>query len=687
MKRIITLSAFLLLLCGPSSDAQNPQTQNKTQPQSDDDRLVVTTSLVQVDAVVTDKNGKQVTDLRPDDFELVEGGRTRNIVGFSYVPLTSTGAGTNSSAKSPAASAKEALPPNLHALRPESVRRAVAILVDDFGLSFESMARLRTALEKFVSDQTEPSDVFAVVRSSAGPGAMQQFTSNRAQVLATIKRLRWYAIGRGGMSSLESMNSIDRDDNGLNWGGYSSGAPPDLSNKEFLGGSLGALAFVLGRLSTFPGRKSIVLISENLPATSPAAVAGGATNALDRLIEFANQHSIVISTMDARGLSKPGMTADDNQYNLAANQVEKRVRENAMRFNVAQDTLSYLAENTGGVFVRGNNDLDNGLRRIIDSVQGYYLMAFRPDDADKERSKRNYKVTVRLKRSDLVLTSRSSFSRFVEPPHASAPQTKNDELREALSSPFVREDLRLKFTALFTGSLQIKVLLHVDARDLTFAKATDGSYQAGFDMAVVAFDNNGKVAQEMRRAEPLTIPANRYEQALRDGLVYTISLPMQKAGPYQVRVAVRDDDTGALGSDSQFVEIPDARTSRLSVAGLIMQGTNSETGSRPAVRRFKRGDSLEYSLLVYGARQNGDRASLTSQIRLVHGTDDVFTGNAVPSASPKQPGNEAIIVGGMFALPKSLPAGEYFLQVTVTDELAPLDRQTSSQWIDFEIVE
>ena len=683
MKKVV-LSLFGLFLLAGWSDGQ---TQKKTQPQSDDERLVVTTSLVQVDAVVTDKNGKQVTDLRPDDFELVEGGRTRNIVGFSYVPLTSTGAGTNSSAKSAARSPKEALPPNLHALRPESVRRAVAILVDDFGLSFESMARLRTALEKFVSDQTEPSDVFAVVRSSAGPGAMQQFTSNRAQVLTTIKGLRWYAIGRGGMSSLESMKAMDRDDNGLDWGGYSSGAPPDLSHKEFLGGSLGALAFVLGRLSTFPGRKSIVLISENLPATSPGAIVGGATSALDRLIEFANQHSIAISTMDARGLSKPGMTADDNQYNLAANQVEKRVRESAMRFNVAQDTLSYLAENTGGVFVRGNNDLDNGLRRIIDSVQGYYLMAFRPDDADKERSKRNYKVTVRLKRSDLVLTSRSSFSRFIEPPRQTAPETKDDQIRDALSSPFVREDLRLKLTALFTGSLQIKVLLHVDARDLTFEKTTDGSYKAGFDMAVVAFDNNGKVAQEMRRAEPLTIPANRYEQALRDGLVYTISLPMQKAGPYQVRVAVRDDDTGTLGSDSQFVEIPEARTSRLSVAGLIMQGTAVESGSRPAVRRFKRGDSLEYSLLVYGARQNGDRASLTSQIRLVHGADDLFTGNTVPSASTKQPGNEAIVVSGMLALPKSLPAGEYFLQVTVTDELAPPDRQTSSQWIDFEIVE
>jgi VWFA-related protein len=684
MKEKAVLSLFVWLLCVGWSGGQ---TQNKTQPQSDDNRIIVTTSLVQVDAVVTDKNGKQITDLRPDDFELVEGGRTRDIVGFSYIPLTSTGVATDSSAKSAARPQNQAVPPNLHALRPESVRRAVAILVDDFGLSFESMARLRTALEKFVSDQTEATDVFAVVRSSGGPGAMQQFTSNRAQVLATIKRLRWYPTGRGGMTSLESINPHEHDGSGVDLQGYSSPVPPDLSNKEFLGGSLGALAFVVERLSHFPGRKSIVLISENLPLTTLAAQVGGATNALDRLIEFANQHSIIISTMDARGLSKPGMTADDSQYNLAANQVDKRMRERAIRFNVAQDTLSYIAENTGGVFVRNNNDLDNGLRRIIDSVQGYYLMAFRPDDADKERSKRNYKVTIRLKRPELVLRSRSTFNRFIEPPHAAALKTKDDELRDALTSPFVKENVRLKLTALFTGSLQIKVLLHVDARDLEFEETTERTYKAGLDLAIVAFDNNGKVAEELRRAEPVSVPAERYEQVLRDGLVYTISMPMQKAGPYQVRVAVRDDETGALGSDSQAVDIPEVRTSRLSVAGLIMQGMTVETRSRPAVRRFASGDTVEYSLLVYGARQNGDRVSLTSQIRLVHGVEDVFTGSAVPSTSAKDPGNEAIIVGGTFALPESLPRGEYFLQIIITDELAPPDRQTSSQWIDFEIVE
>ena len=681
MKTTAALTAFLLLLCASASRAQNPKTESR--PQSEDDRIVVTTSLVQVDAVVTDKNGKQVGNLGPADFELVEGGRTRDIVGFSYVPLGGKASGANKNAKVPA---NEAAPPQLHGLNPDSYRRAIAILVDDFGLSAESIARLRNALEKFIAEQTDSTDVIAVVRSSGGPGAMAQFTSNQAQLLATVRRIRWYGTGRGGLFALNSMTPFDNNENGVALPGYSSGAPPDLSSREFFGGSLGALGFVIERLSRFPGRKSLVVVSENLPLTTLAAQTSGATNVLDKLIELANQHSIVISTMDARGLSKPGLTADDSQYNLAANQVEKKVRERNIAFRVAQDTLSYLAEQTGGTFVRNNNDLNNGLRRIVDSEQGYYLMAFRPDDADKQRTDRVYKVSVRLKRADLVLRSRSDFRRFTQP-EAIVNPTKSDVLRDTLASPFVREDVRLKVTALFTGRLQSKVLVHVDARDLTLTKSSEGSYQGSFDLAVVAFDDNGRVSQDFARVQPLSVPEEYYEQVLREGLVYTIDMPLPKAGPYQVRVAVRDAESGRLGSDSQFVDVPEARTSRLSVAGLIMQATTESIGGGPVVRRFASGDTLEYSYLVYGAREDRNKsADLTNEIRLFRGTDEMLIGSAPAAVVTKAEGNEAIVVGGTFKLANSLPPGDYFLQVIVTDQLAPRDRQTSSQWIDFEIV-
>lgn len=56
------------------------QTGNQEQP-----ILRMTVNLVQVDAVVTDSGGRQVSDLTANDFEILEDGRPQKITAFSYV--------------------------------------------------------------------------------------------------------------------------------------------------------------------------------------------------------------------------------------------------------------------------------------------------------------------------------------------------------------------------------------------------------------------------------------------------------------------------------------------------------------------------------------------------------------------------------------------------------------------------
>jgi VWFA-related protein len=716
MKYVNVLVPLLLVVCAARAGGQNPP--KKDQTEKTQDVVIVTTNLVQVDAVVTDKSGRPVTDLQPEDFELLENGQARQITAFSYISLTSEGSlpsATPTSGADAGGVRKSGPPLTLHAIRPESVRRAIAIVVDDFGLSFESIARLRSALESFIREHTLPTDLIAVIRTSGGAGAMQQFTSNRAQIIATVKRIRWYPIGRGGMSAIDSFGPIDNDENGLELKGYSANRPPDLSSKEFFGGSLGALGFVIQGLSRFPGRKSIVLISDNLPVTSKEAQVSGIARALDKLIELANQYSIVISTIDARGLPKAGLTADDSQYNLAANQMNVRGRERRMKFTVQQDALSYLAEQTGGMFIHNSNDLTDGLRKIVDGEQGYYLLAYRPDDLPAESGRareRTYKVSLRLKRPGLEVRTRSGFHRTRAAREGDGPiKGKDDLLREALASPFVREGVRLKMTALFIGGSQIKILLHVDARDVEFVKSPDDTYNGSFDIAVVAFDDNGKIARQIARTQTLRVPSGSYEQLLRDGVVYSISVPMQAPGAYQLRLALRDSTSGRLGSDSQFVEVPDAKKIRLTVSGFVVQRAESAkpdaalqqvaemprtslaTGSNgarrgPAVRQFDAGDLLTYSYLIYGARRNigTDSPNLFSQIRLFRADKEVFTGRTVPVVVSQESSSGGIVAEGNLRLGRGLMPGEYFLQVIVIDKSAAVEKQLSDQWIDFEIV-
>lgn len=696
---------MLVLLAALCTHAQEP---SKTQrPGQKEDTVVVTTNLVQLDAVVTDKSGRPVSDLQPEDFELIENGHVRPITSFSYISLLKETASSN---QGNAHSALKSGPPKLNALRRENVRRAVAIVVDDFGLSFESIARLRSALEKFIEEQTLQSDLIGVIRASSGPGAMLQFTSNRAQILATIKRLKWYPIGRGRMSAFDSMSPIDNDENGVELTGYSASSPPDLSSKEFSGGSLGSLALVIQGLSRFPGRKSIVLISENLPLTTRAAQINGATRVLDRLIQHANQHSIVISTIDARGLPKPGLTADDSQNNLAANQIDKRLLARGIKHAVDQDTLSYLATQTGGKFIHDNNDLTNALNQIMESEEGYYLLAYRPEDMESDgKQKKPHKVNLRLKRPELELRTRSAFyvpvlSRQL----ADDADGKASLLREALVSPFVREDVHLKITSLFTGRAEITTLVHVNVRDLEFVGSADGTYTGSFDIAMVAFDDNGKVVRQVARTQTLRVPSASYKNLLEHGLVYTLNA-LITPGAYQVRVAFRDNGSGRLGSDSQFVEVPDARKMDLKVCGFAVQGveptpalqtatqgsktaaTESDSHSLrsgPAVRAFAAGEVLTYSYLVYGARGNGAaaRPNLISQIRLFRGDKEVFTGNVNPVNRFQRLSDGGIVAEGTLKLGTVLGAGQYFLQVIVTDQLAPVNKQLADQWIDLEIV-
>ena len=695
VSHISIVAIFLLLLTASSARAQKP---SKTERQKPDDVVKVTTNLVQVDAIVTDKQGRPVIDLRPEDFELTENGRTRQITDFSYIPLTTerlSSSQTNSNRTGKPDVRKSVPPLTLHAGRPEQVRRAIAILIDDFGLSFESMARLRSDLEKFIEQHTLDTDFIGIIRASGGPGSMQQFTSNRTQIIATIKGLRWYPTGRANMAAYESLSPLDSDGNGLELQGYSNNRPMNLAGKEYFGSSLGALGFVIEGMSHFPGRKSIVLISDNLPVTDREAQANGITRYLDRLIQRANQFSLVISTMDARGLPKPGLTADDSQYNLAANQIVSRMRNRRISNVIQQDALQYIATQTGGVFVHDDNDLADGLHRIVDSEQGYYLLAYRPDDVEvnpENARRRSYKVILRLKRPELELRTRSEFRRAILPPDgATALSGKDDDLREALLSPFVREDVRLKMTALFSGAADFKVLLHVNANDLEFVKSSDDTYQTSFDFVAIAYEDNGKIAAQLGRNETVRVPAAAYEQVLRDGFVYSFSVPIKLPGNYQLRVALRDCSLNRLGSDSQFVEFPDAKKKQLMVPGFVVQRVQDSanvTSGGPAVRRFNAGDVVSYSYLIYGERRSTATGTpdVWSQLRLFRGGKEVFTGKETAVTTSQRSSGGGMVASGTLRLGQELTPGEYFLQIIVSDKLAPAGKQISDQWIDFEIV-
>ncbi|MEO8043145.1 MAG: hypothetical protein ABI646_11075, partial [Acidobacteriota bacterium] len=57
----------------------------------DEDVVKITSKLVQVDVVVTDKDGNQVTGLKASDFTILQDGKPQTVSGFSYIPMGGSG--------------------------------------------------------------------------------------------------------------------------------------------------------------------------------------------------------------------------------------------------------------------------------------------------------------------------------------------------------------------------------------------------------------------------------------------------------------------------------------------------------------------------------------------------------------------------------------------------------------------
>lgn len=743
------------ILSNQTPPASRPQSQSS--PASDDEVVRISTNLVQVDVVVADKQGNQVTDLQAEDFEILEDERPQEITNFAYV--SSGRDSVQPMARTGGPSGKLAAPPPPLRLRPDQVRRTVALVVDDLGLSFESTAYVRSALKKFVNEQIELGDLVAIIRTSAGTGALQQFTSDKRQLLAAIERTRWYPRGRGGISAFASVapDPLANPYGALSGqsGSGGSGLRPALEERNgsdidefreeiFSVGTLGALNFIVRGLRELPGRKSIVLISDGFPIINRDGRSDRILEALRRLTDLANRASVVVYTIDARGLQTLGLTAADNTAGLNPVQLEQTLSNRRQGFFESQDGLSYLAQQTGGFFIRNNNDLAGGVRRVLEDQRGYYLIGYRPSGATFDATtgrRRFHKVAVKVKRpgAGYKVRSRSGFYGFTETEARPTARTPQQQMIHALTSPFSSGNLNLRLTSLFVNDRQagsfMRSILHLDGRDISFTDEPDGWHKAVLDVLAVTFGDSGSVVDEANRLHTIRVRGDAYKNLLRHGLTYSLNVPVKKAGAYQLRIAVRDHASAQIGSASQFIEVPNLDKDRIALSGIVLSGQYPQAASGiaaapppaaptpttaptptaaastathassdrtaapetdsplvdpqagPAVRRIRLGMSIEYAYVIYNARldRTTRRPQLQTQVRLFRDGKQVYAGQGMPLEVGQQADLKRLPVGGRLQLGSNSASGEYVLQVVVSDLLAKEKHRTATQWIDFEL--
>ncbi|HKP84481.1 MAG TPA: VWA domain-containing protein [Blastocatellia bacterium] len=626
----LILSLFATALAGQQSQPaiQPPPSKEKQDAANKNDVVKISVTLVQVDVTVLDKKGKPVTDLKPEEFEVLQDNRPQRISNFSYVM-----------AQPPAAPAAVAKPVDKNAppeppappprLRPDQVRRTIALVVDDLTLSFGSTASVRDALKKYVDQQMQPGDLAAIIRTGAGMGALQQFTNDKRMLYAAIERVRWspsrgtlYTFApvatdpaQATLSALTQPNAAPTDfDRGIagahdltgTFGARGPATDADVAFRQevFSIGTLGALSFIVRGLKELPGRKSVVLFSDALRIYNREQNIVRVQQALNNLTDLANRASVSFYTIDARGLEVLGLTAADDlagdiekpendinaitHYSLFTAKTQTALADRSREFFEAQEGLQYLADKTGGFFTRNNNDLNKGVERALRDQESYYLVGFVPEESTfkaKDGSREFHDIKVNVKREGVRVRTRTGFYGMTDEESRPLRGTPAQQLLTALASPFGASDIRVRMTSQFGYDAKhghfMNALLNIDARDLQFEETVNGWRKVTFEIAAFTFGDNGRVVDQSDRAYTVSMSDKDYRRTLETGIFYRVNLPIKKPGAYQLRTAVRDHTSKKIGSANQFIEVPDVKKGRLTLSGMIVRGAETPSVNSP----------------------------------------------------------------------------------------------------------
>jgi VWFA-related protein len=615
------LSGLLLSLmfCCP---IQGQERTSATRQPGEEEVVVISTNLVQVDVVITDKEGRHVTDLQPEDFEVYENKKKQQITNFSYIA-------TDGRTANLSGGRTDAQPVGLPS---SQTRRTLAIVVDDLGISFESLPFVRDALSKFVDEQMRPDDQVAIFLTSKSISSLQQFTSDKNRLRAAIESIRFYPGGHGGLSAFEqpSMQMKDATENSalVNKSASIIADVEAARAANYTVGTFGTLDFIMQGLSELPGRKAMMLYAESFRLFTNRGRNVQLLEYLKRLTDRANRASTVIYTTDASGLNQLNATAADkvlglsytfdpkillsgpggaspedrknNQSTVAPSlsQVSRNEGGSSAAFknleelmslrdtqNIeSQSVLSLLAQETGGLFTRNTNNLAVGTQQMLEDQKGYYLIGYRPDApmADEKTGPRRYhNLTVKVKRAGLRVRSREGYYGLTTAEARKARRTREEQLAAAITSPFSAGGVDVRMTPLFfndrDAGYYIRALLHLDPQALTFTDEVDGTRQTVFDILAVNFGEGGKVVDQYNDTQTIKVPAAAYERMLHDGLSFVLNIPVKQPGAYQLRMAVRDAASDRVGTAGQYIEVPDLNKSVMTLSGIVLSGMEARS--------------------------------------------------------------------------------------------------------------
>jgi VWFA-related protein len=557
----------------PPPQAQQPAQQTPVDQPPVTFRVEV--NYVEVDALVTDADGKPIANLTKDDFELFEDGKKQDVATFALVNIPIERAERPLFASGP-------VQPDVQT-NDHIEGRIYLLVLDDLHTDVTRSPRVKAAATRFIENNFGTNDLAAVVFTGRS-GDGQDFTNNPRLLVNAINKFSGRKLRSATLTRIEGAR-VDPATQQL--------APGDDIDQMDRAFRARQMANNVRKLAEFMAgvhgrRKSMLLIGEGVDYDIYEAVGQLGSTASSVLLDThdaiaaATRGNVTIYTIDPRGL----MNAEGDLIEVAGTVGDADSRSIANEMRLSQDSLRVLADSTGGFAAVNRNDLNGAFDRIVSENSSYYMLGFY--STNDRRNGRYRKLEVRVKRPGLRVRNRTGYyearGRAPSQPNASnSPTALPVAVTEALGSPLPMAGVPMKvFAAPYKGqapNAAVALVFEIDIRNFDFVQ-NGGTFNEQVDVAFTSVNTQGKVFPGERQTATLTLKPDTYERAKARGL-RVLSQANLPPGRYQIRVAA-GSKSGKAGSVVYDLEVPDFSKEAFTMSGVSL--TAASAGQAPTIK-------------------------------------------------------------------------------------------------------
>ncbi len=588
---ILIVFASVLATITAAQQTQTTMPANVQAPQDKVPVLKVTSRLVLVDVVALDRKGVPVKDLKAEDFTMLEDGREQKLRSFSFHDSAAQEAITPGA---PMIAEPPKMPSNYFTNVPRyNTSRALNIvLLDGLNTRLTNQKYAREEMIKFLEKVPNGQPV-AVYAMGTKLRLIQDFTTDTASLKAAIKNMKNHP-------SQVLENGTGGPDLSYAPPGLMEQMPPAMAQqmREFQAENISyqtdlqvtltleMLNSLARTLAGYPGRKNLVWVSETFPLQIIPTTANSVksistqrdyTAAVAKTANNLTNAQVAVYPIDARGLVSNGVYSSLSNTTSSGDYMGRAMSGRGSGGNAgigseldrtseelisAHTTMNDLADRTGGKAFYNRNELDGAIRQSMEDGSIYYTLAYSPDNKNWDGNFR--KIILKTDRAGVKLRHRAGY--FATDPQSYAkvnPKNRAQELGVALSL-----DVPVSTALLFQSAVLLpsektnnKVVINygVDPHSISFEEQGDGLQHASLDCAVEVYSPKGDSLKSNVDGITAALPPDVYQKVMKSYLPCQQKLDLAP-GNYILRLGVRDNQTGAIGTANAKVTVPPLAT-------------------------------------------------------------------------------------------------------------------------------